>query len=406
MCSQPSRRERAGRDGRAGDEDLAVGGDAHARAEQRRPGAARSPSPSAATGVRRDLRAGLGQAVGEAHRHARRGARARAAPAGTGPPPVSAQRSAGGSLQAGVEQPRERRRDEADERDLPRCAARAARGRSRSARARPRSSRRSPSARGSTGRRRATAAARTASARAGRGRARRPSRARSTAGCRRSARPAAAPSVVPEVWIDDRGRVEVVARPPAARRRVGAARERLVDDDGARRRRCARARSADRRRSTGTATAPSSRQACSAWAKARPAGSAIATRVARADAARGELARARRCARGVQLGVGQLPAGVSQRDALRAAAPRRGEPCLDDHGAQASLRADEHHLDRRRADAGGVHRHPLREVRRRPTRASRRSRSPARRCATPSARTRSSRSPTRSRTRARTPRSA
>ena len=47
--------------------------------------------------ARGDLRAALGEAVGEAHRHAG-GARAlRRSAAGTGPPPVSAQRSAGGS---------------------------------------------------------------------------------------------------------------------------------------------------------------------------------------------------------------------------------------------------------------------------------------------------------------------
>ena len=244
------------------------------------------------------LRAGLGEAVGE-----RSPARRPRARAGAAPPEPGRRRSARSAAPADV-RGRRRAAARASSRRGSRAsraarAARAARGRSRSARARRRSSRRSPSAQDRESadvrqRQRAQPALL-----ADRGRARRPSRARSTGGCRRSARPAWARTVVPEVWITTAVASRSWQCRPGERRRArpAAPPQRLLDEHGGAGRDPSRSAGA-RRRSTGTATAPSSRQACSACANSRPGGQRDrdARRRAR-HAARGQLARRRRARR-------------------------------------------------------------------------------------------------------------
>ena len=212
-----------------------------------------------------------------------------------------------------------------------------------------------------------------------------------------------------------RGRVEVVTlvhapsgRRPSARRRAaaGAGGAAAAAPPARRRSRAAPARCSDseRRRSIGTAAAPSSRHACSARAKSSTGGKrdpdAGSRGRRRGPASSAAPARASR----VQLRVGEGALGRRERRMLGSRSSGAGEPSVDHHGAQASLRPREHHLDgsaeRMSSPTSATRSRP------RPTRGSRRSRSPARRSATPSGRRRSSRSPARWRTPARTPRSA
>ena len=167
--------------------------------------------------------------------------------------------------------------------------------------------------------------------------ARRPSRARSTGGCRRSARPARGADVVPEVWITAAVASSSCVSTPGRLAGTGPSPSGCSTSTSAPVAICSRSAGA-RRRSTGTATAPSSRQACSACANSRPAGSAIATR-APGPAPR-SISSPRSEARGVvQPGVGPVPPGCLQRRALGLRRGRASEPCLDLHGAQARSRA-------------------------------------------------------------------
>ncbi len=267
-------------------QDLPILGDAYARAEERRPGA-RVLVRDRRRRRRGDLRGGLGQAVGRADGHARRPRSAKQRLRdGTAAGQRDAQR--GRSGQPRVEQAGERRGHEADQRDLLLTqGAQHALGVKALVHDRRRGVDRR-SAGGPTGRPRARGEGRTATARSGRGRVRRRSRAHSTGRSRRSARPAWARKWCRRCGLRPRWRrdralprshpaAERSPAPfPAAPRAGGMLRGAC---------RCTAAPSATRalslageRRSTGTATAPSSRQAWSAWANASPAGSVMATR--------------------------------------------------------------------------------------------------------------------------------
>ena len=116
MCSHPSAPSASAATVGPRREDLPVAGDLHARAEQRRPGggALRADRRDRRRG---DLRAGLAEPVGEAHRHPGRGRAAHErARHGTAAGQRAAQR--GRRAQARVEQARERGGDEADQRHL------------------------------------------------------------------------------------------------------------------------------------------------------------------------------------------------------------------------------------------------------------------------------------------------
>ena len=227
------------------------------------------------------------------------------------------------TLEAGVEQPREHRRHERDERDPPRRrpSARASTARCRSARAGRPSSRRSRCGSGSTARRRARAASGTASARPGRARARPPSRARSPASCRSVSSTGLGAAVVPEVCITATAiassrnalRAEPAAhaapRRPRSRPRPPRRALRLAQPQVDRDRRP--------RRSAGSRAAPRARTP-------RPAGSARATRSRDGTPCRQTLRRAPRSARLRQLGIGEPLARALDRDPLRARCAQRG----------------------------------------------------------------------------------
>ena len=203
----------------------------------------------------------------------------------------AAQRSR--STQTGVEQPRERRRHERHERHVV-LAQRLQHPVGVEALVHDR--RRRVDARAQQDRKAADVAhrqrAQPALAR-GRGQARRQSRARSTGSCRsvschRARRGGRAGGVdhdgrrVQVVTDRRRSRAAAGARAPGRARGRAAGAQRLVDEHrGAARDRGPLA-AGPGAGSTGTATAPSSRHACSAWANASPGASAIATRVAAA----------------------------------------------------------------------------------------------------------------------------
>ena len=265
-----------GRDGRAGDEDLAVAARARPRAEQRRRRA------------RRDLRARLGQAVRRRDRARRPRPRARAAPA------AAARRRAAPSAGGRARSPASSRR-----------GASSARARRSSRRRGPqRASTRSVSKRSWT--------IAVVAAMALRNRIESPPTCDSGSGtasaprgrAERDADPSALHSQLPyvsstgfgaplepDVWTtiatasrSCRARVAtpaaVAGRP--ARRSTIARRARLEALLGGR-----------SRRSIGTATAPSSRIACSATQNASPGGSSIPTRSPAPTPRAGELARRR-----------------------------------------------------------------------------------------------------------------
>ena len=191
----------------------------------------------------------------------------------------------------------------------------------------------------------------------------RASRARWPRCCRRSARPAAARRSC--------RRCGRPAPPPRRRRGRGPGRPRRRAERSPR---CAAALALRASRgSTGTAAAPASRQACRATTKSRPGGSASATRP--------PARRPRAPRRGARRAARRRSARPSARLDRDAVGPPRGgahEPWLDDIARRlACRRAVSRHLDRRRRLRG----HPLRDC---PATASRRSRSTARRCATPS----------------------
>ncbi len=328
VCSHPSVASAAGRDRRPAHEDLAVRGDPHVGAEQRRTAAApRPPVPrQRRDGRRGDLRARLGETVGE-----RTPERRRRGPAPTARAPPGLPRAA----RSAAPGPARGRRPAA-------AAGWSRRGSRRSPAAREgragavelealvdarRWWRRSRCAPGSRGRRCATAAARTASA---------PRRSSSE----RHGRAEGAPQQVAVRELDllaARRWCRRCASPARSRRGRGACapppsrprrRRRRAASGSPQHERRSRAAPAAARTPTGagrsgTAGAPSSRHACSARAKSAPGGQRDPDTGSAGDAEAFEL-RAPARASGVQLRVGERARRASAAPDARVAQRRRG----------------------------------------------------------------------------------
>ena len=373
--AQPSVRARsAARDGRAGDFDLPVGavrtrvqnsGGPAVALRGRGGGGAGGDRAAPEAGSRErgerhrgHLRAGLGQPVGEAHGHARR---ARPLQQRRGHGPAAGERAAQGwgALQAGVEQAGERGGHERDERHSVvdglqqraqrelcvealvhhrgRAVDRAAQQDREPADVRERQVAQPPLARVED---------RSATAEPSALHRKLPYVSSTGLGA----------EVVPEVWITaataSRSCVDPAPAPVPARR-AHRGTQRLLHDDRAPSTIAARSRS-PRRRSTGTATAPSSRQACSAHTKSRPAGSAMRHPLARRTPRVGQLRRARARARAAAPRRSRPRAGVSTASAAGAARRRPLQPRIDRPRPQASLRRGARYARRRRAEPRAV----------------------------------------------------